>query len=108
MIANGRDQINLMGHEFIGEREAASCIGVSVMRLRRSVVLQSELRHTRINTHNYYMLSEVKRVQIALSKYVLRKNLKPKPQTTEERKRLNETVIFGLIVYPKRRVARRG
>ena len=92
-----------MGYEFIGERETANRLGVSVMRLRRSVVLHAELRFTRVRTHNYYMKTEVERVAKELSRYVLRKNLKTKPGTTEERKQLNETVVFGLICYPKRR-----
>lgn len=101
MIANGRDAITIKGKEFWTEMETAIRIKVTRMMLRRNPILKHELNMVTIDKHPYYEAEAVERVRKALLGYNLRCNLKAKPACIAERMKRRETVMFGLVCYPK-------
>lgn len=100
-LADGRTPVVIAGHTFIPEKQAADRLDIGIMRLRRSAIMQIELRATSVDGHPYYMESEVKRIREAFAGHVMRHNLSKKPITATERIAAKETVIYGIVCYPR-------
>lgn len=100
---NGRGSTILNGVSYLSERETAKALGIKVMRLRRSAPLQIHLGKVKVNMHPYYREDQVNLTARALEGYVLRTEMLCPPQTMKERERQKETVIYGLVCYPKAR-----
>ena len=103
MKANGRRNISYRGNTYITEKETCQMIGISRMALRRNPVLISALGFVNLNGHPYYRYDKVNDVCERLSDYTLRQHMAIKPVNTQDRISKGETVIYGLICYPKKR-----
>ena len=104
---NGRENITLLGIEFMPERPTAEALGISLMRLRRSASMQHRLRATNASGHPYYCVKDVQEVKLELGNYVLRPGMKNKPLTIKERKARGEVILYGITCYPKLRNIKR-
>lgn len=99
---NGRDRIIYRGETYVPEREAARMISVTIMRLRRSAVLGIELGKVKLYGHPYYSLTEIEKLQAALAGYILRSAMRKPPQSVSDREKRGETIICGLVCYPRK------
>ena len=100
----GRAVTNINNEVYVCESETAKRLGICVSRLRRSLALHKELGRVYLYSHPYYRDVDVTRVSEELSRYVLRSALKVKPETIAERSARKETILYGMVVYPKRRI----
>lgn len=100
----GRTVTYINDELYVCEVETAKRLGICVSRLRRSLALHKELGRVYLYSHPYYRDVDVTRVSEELSRYVLRSALKVKPETIAERSARKETILYGMVVYPKRRI----
>lgn len=100
----GRTVTHINDEMYVCEREAAKRIGVCVSRLRRSLALHKELGRVYLYGHPYYRDADVTRVSLKLSRYEIRSAMRVKPETIAERTARKETIVYGMVVYPKRRL----
>ena len=99
----GRTVTNINDEIYVCESDTAKRLGICVSRLRRSLALHKELGRVYLYSHPYYRDVDVTRVSEELSRYELRSALKVKPSTIAERSARKETILYGMVVYPKRR-----